>query len=248
MNKFENSVKDKELSEDKIIERSLPPPMEIYNVPKLVPITDPGFCDHPTLSSFDQIPRQYDWIETEPKEELFTPEFIEKINRTILGFSNVKELLQNKDFLFIGTSKIDVKPEKDNQEKSYLLSVIYNYTDNITIEVYHDIDLEKIIKIEQSHYQPAPTQEEIKQAIEIAKMDNFIKDKISDDMNSGAILVGDIDKDSEYYNHRILDVRFGHIHERLPSYQALIDISTKNVIRSGSICSCNSNHNHTGSQ
>ena len=240
MNQF-NLSKNEKINDEKKLERLLPPPFETYNVPKLFPIIDPGFCNHPTLSSFDQTQKVYDSIEITTGEELLTPEFIEKIKQSILGFSEVQELLKDKDYIVIGSSKIDRKSDTDNP---YLVSIIYNYTDNITIEVYHDINLENIMKIDKLYYQPAPTKEEIKQAIEMAKMDNFLQDKISNEMEGGALLVSSINRDDEYYNHRLLDVRFRYIHERLPLYQSLVDLSTKTVIKSGLICSCKNNHNN----
>jgi hypothetical protein len=208
--------------------------------PKLMPITDPGFCGHPTLSNFDQTPKVFDSIETSYEEDTFTPEFMESIKNNILGFAQVKRILHNKDFIFIGTSQVE---EKLENEKSYLISIFYNYTDNVTVEISHDIKLKKIIKIENLSYQPSPTRTEIKQAIEMAKMDKYFQDKNLSDIEGGAIIVNSIDKDSTYYNHRLLDVRFRQIHERLPFYQALVDLSTKSVVNSG-LVSCDSKHNN----
>jgi hypothetical protein len=117
-----------------------------------------------------------------------------------------------------------------------LVYVLYDYTDNFAIEVSLDKDATNIIDVAKYRYQPAPLEEEIERAIALAREDQRLKGKLTDELEGMAILVSPVDPSNPYFSHRQFDVRFGCPDERLPRYNALVDLSLELVLRVGLTC------------
>jgi hypothetical protein len=165
-------------------------------------------------------------------------ERVQQAQATALDADDVRQALNDKRYVAIGTSLI--KDRKANTTS--LMSVFYNYDDNLAVEVSLDEDAQEVTAVAEERYQPAPTQEEINQAIALARgHDNLASESLVEngDLEGTAILVSPEDPMDPNYNHRQFDVRLVHPNERLPRYWALVDLSTETVLKAGSVRSDN---------
>jgi hypothetical protein len=140
-----------------------------------------------------------------------------------------KSLLGGKRHVIIGVSK----QEQKGKLPTYLL-VAYNYDDNHSIEITFTNDLE-VEEVTRTGYQPAPTNEEIERAVQLARKDERIRAFISDDMVGGGILCSPINPGDLQYGNRLLDVRIGYSNERLAVCKALVNLATDTVISASCI-------------
>ncbi|HDR6956406.1 hypothetical protein [Bacillus cereus group sp. BfR-BA-01313] len=210
----------------------LPPPRMLPDG-ELPAVIEPSLRDLRPLSSPDII-EEWEIFPSKPLENQLTEEMVDQAQRLALADSHIKQLLKDKRYISIGAS---LRTNKNSDVESYQLKfVFYNYSDNIAIDVFFDETREKIVKVKEVRYQPAPLQQEIEQAIALARKDRRLAERLTDDMEGNAILVSPLNPTARYYSHRQFDVRFGHPDERLPRYNALVDLSTETVIRAGNVC------------
>jgi hypothetical protein len=161
-----------------------------------------------------------------------TRELAQRAQDTVLGSEEVQQMLDNKRYIAIGASLREDRVENTTS----LLFILYNYTDNLTIEVSLDENGQEVTEVMEARYQPPPLQEEIDQAIQLAREDSRLARRhLSDDLEGSAIVVSSVDPEDPYYNHRQFDVRFGRPDRRLARYGALVDLSTETVLRAGAL-------------
>lgn len=213
----------------------LPPPPGFTRHSDRPPILEPGLKDSGRPADFEGIVEQYDEFEIHLEKDPITPELIRKAQSAVFANSKINQLLTNNRHMPIGLSIVDEKSQNDEHQTISLLFVIYDYTDDKVLEVFLDQDGNTVNEIKESYYQPAPTNEEIEEAIKLAMNDTRIAGSRIEDMERNAILVTDIN-DSKNSRHRILDVRFYYSDERLARYMALVDLSSQIVVKAGPTC------------
>ena len=124
--------------------------------------------------------------------------------------------------------------EKGKDRRITLVAVYYNYDDNSAIEVTLDEEGGRVLRVESSHFQPAPLHSEIDLAIRLAVGHEKLAAPVTDELTANAILVSDDDPASPRHRHRLFDVRFFCLEERLARHMAIVDLSTEEVVRAGS--------------
>jgi hypothetical protein len=145
---------------------------------------------------------------------------IQKAERVSLNNGDVNRLLRNKRYIAIGAS-LRVTSGVDNERIGSVLFVFYNYTDNLTIEVQLDSNVEKVLKVSQKRFQPTATDAELEHAIAIEKRNPKLAKQLSSDLQGNALLLKGVDAYDRqafipYYYHRLFEVSFRRGDERGP--------------------------------
>jgi hypothetical protein len=214
--------------------RYIPPP------PRLLPNDELPAIIEPPLQDLVAFPATSTIEEWEPftcgsVENLLTEELTRRIQNFALADERVSQRLKGKRYIPIGASLLE---KRDDPKSNSVVFILYNYTDNLAVEVLLDSDAQQIIDVFESPYQPAPLQHEIEQAVDLARKDNrlakYLEDQ--DDLEGTAILVSPVDPNNPNYCHRIFDVRFVCPSERLARYMAMVDLSTETVIKVDPTC------------
>jgi hypothetical protein len=172
-------------------------------------------------------------------ENVLTDDLGRRAQATALASARVKRLLATKRYVAIGAS---LRERRDvSKDKAFsLVYVFYNYTDNLTVEATLDRHAKAVASVAESRYQPPPIREEIDQVIALARRDSRLAERLTDEFEAGAIVVSPVDPEDPNYGHRQFDVRFFCPTDRLPSYMALVDLSTERVLKAGPLCSSGS--------
>jgi hypothetical protein len=218
------------------------PPPRILSEGEFPPVIEPPFKDMPPFHMEEGV-EGFEEFESKPAKSQLTEELVRKAQAATLASEQVSQLLADKRYIPIGAGYIDNGDEKLNKSNRketggppQLIFVLYNYTDNLTIEVYLDKDANNVNRVESLRYQPAPLREETEEAIQLARKDQRLADRLTEDLEGAAILVSPVDPEDMHYNHRQFDVRFVRVGDRAPIYMALVDLSIKTVLKAGSVC------------
>lgn len=220
------------------LNRSLLPPPRIRPFTENWPVIEPPFRDQ--RPPYEQEAEEWEAVESSPIPEdelmVLSDELQARVRRAALQDERVRELVVDKRTVVIGAS---LRESKDPEQPATIVFVLYSYDDNQAIEVWLEGDDMEVTEVSTANYQPALLQEEIERALELARRHENLAGRLSDELVGMAIQVTVDDPLDPRYNHRLFDIRFGCADERLPRYQALVDLSTEEVIGSGamdSIC------------
>lgn len=224
------SVNDYDLD---ALNRSLLPPPRIWPAPENWPVFEPPFRDH--RPPYEQEAEEWEAVESseiaEGERMVLADEMLARVREAVLGSERLQRLLADRRYIPIGAT---LQESKDPDSPPTILYVIYDYDTNQAIEVTLDRSLE-ITNLANLQYQPAPLQEEIDRAIELARQHDRLAARLTDDLTGMAILITVDDPQDPRYNHRLFDIRFGCRDERLPRFSALVDLSTETVISAGAL-------------
>lgn len=223
------------MSKENEDERSeLLPPPRLHPHGELHPVTEFSFDDQPGPSWGEQYD-EWERVESTPIEDepILTDELAEEVESIALEHEEVSQLLGDR-YVTIGTS-LRLKRRKDDEPT--LVFVAYDYDDDRTIEAvleYDDDELD-VINVEQASYQPAPVDEELDQAIQLAKEDEWLQKQLTKKLEGSALIVTSNDVDDSRRGHRLFDVRFRRPNNRLPRYRALVDLSAEEVVETSTV-------------
>jgi hypothetical protein len=212
---------------------SLLPPPPILPLGVSRPVIEPPLRDLRPPDTPEQT-EQWEPVSRGPLEiqNQLTEDLAERASDTVLGTEEVRQVLDDKRYIAIGASLREDRVENTTS----LAFILYNYTDNLAVEVSLDENGQEVTEVIEARYQPPPLQEEIDQAIQLAREDSRLATRSRiDDLEGTAIVVSSVDPEDPYYNHRQFDVRFGRPDERLARYGALVDLSTETVLRAGAL-------------
>jgi hypothetical protein len=215
--------------------QQLPPPPRLLPESELPAIIEPPLRDLVTFPGHGTVE---EWQPFEsgpvPAEDQLLPEIVQRAQTVAMAHKEVQGLLDGKKYIPVGASLIETE-DKSARPNRQVLFVFYDYTDNLALEVLLDRNAEKVARVTRAPYQPPPTSEEIDQAITLARQDNRLAGKLTENLEGTAILVSPADPDHPQSSHRQFDVRFGYPDERLPRYSALVDLSTQTVLETGAL-------------
>jgi hypothetical protein len=110
----------------------------------------------------------------------------------------------------------------------------YSYTKNVAVEVrMRDEDVVSVVA--RKDYQPPETDEEIQVAVELAKKDTRLQDKVQDLTGHALVMAPEPGWiwNEPGYGHRVLWVTFAKEGELEPRYWAVVDLSDRNVLKVG---------------
>jgi hypothetical protein len=226
---MENSVYDIDA-----LNRLLSPPPRIQPFVENWPVIEPPFRGQ--SPPYEQDAEEWDAVESSPVPDgelmVLTDEALARIREVALGHEDVQRLLADRRYIAIGGT---LRDSKEPGSRPSVLFILYDYTANETIEVMLERDSLEVIDVATARYQPAPLEEEIGRAIDLARQHEKMADRLTDGLVGTAILVTFDDPRDPRYNHRLFDIRFGCPDERLPRYLALVDLSTEEVISTGRV-------------
>jgi len=181
----------------------------------------------PPLRELGQPPGIYpleDWepVASEPLDEERRTELAERAMRTARAHGQIR----GARYIPIGVSFREDK-EKGTE---WMMAVLFSYSDNRAVEVHLSGDAETVLDVVEAEYQPAPSDEELAQAIALARQDQRVVRRVSDTMRASAILRIGTDPASPLYGRRCFDVGFGCADERSPRVRATVDLSNEAVV------------------
>jgi hypothetical protein len=216
------------------LNRNLLPPPRIQPFVENWPIIEPPFRGQ--IPPHVQDAEEWEDVDSNQVRDdelmIVTDETLARVREGVLRNERLQRLLTDKRYIALGAS---LREDKNPDSSSLILFILYSYSENKVIEVTLDRSSLEITDISTARYQPSPVQEEINQAIAIARLHEKLADQLTDDLIGMAILVTEDDPQNPLHNHRLFDIRFGCPDQRLPKYWALVDLSTEKVIGAGSL-------------
>jgi VCPO second helical-bundle domain len=227
-------------------ERGLPPPPRMLPYGELRPVIEPAFRDQEPPRTQEEV-EEWEPFPSGPLEHVLTDELAQRAEQVALASPEVRRLLAEKRYIAIGASLMDEGDEKPEGEAraqaGTLIFMIYNYTDNMAIQVTLDRNAQSVIRAVERFPDPCPPRSvEIDQAVTLARQDHRLAEHLTEDMEGTAIMVTMADPAHPLYRHRLFDVRFGYSDERLPRQMALVDLSDERVVRAGPVVSTERPH------
>jgi hypothetical protein len=211
------------MNDEQRVELEVPP--RVLTEAEPAPVVEPPLRDMPP---FPGPPVElFESVERGESDHYLAADVVERARALAVTDENVQRRLAGKRHAAIG---VTLRDEKDSEPVA--VAVFYVYDDRTTIEATLDRDGAKVLSVEEADYQPPPVQEEITEAIDLARRDQRLRE-VSNELEGTAILVSPSDPTHEHFGHRQFDVRFGCIDERLPRLAALVDLTTQTVVRVG---------------
>ncbi|MFF8835614.1 hypothetical protein [Streptomyces sp. NPDC015130] len=206
----------------------LPPPgLRSAEIPNLGPRIEPPFIDVPDFSQYltpaDISPVEYESIEPRTNDERRR-----QAVDVALASDRTTGRLDGKRYavLEVGTRSVDRQVE-------HPLVIIYNYTDDEVVEVTVDQVRRAVHDVTVDRYQPALTDPELSQALELAGDAGQLTEADVDVATGVGLIVEDVNIRSPRYGHRLVDLRFGPENQYLPTAFAIVDLSDREVARTG---------------
>jgi hypothetical protein len=213
---------------DRLRPPELPPPgLRSVEIPNLGPRIDPPFVDVPDFSQY-LTPADTSPVDFESLEPRITDESRQQAVDVALASDRTAGKLEGKRYevLEVGTRSLD-------RQTDYPLVIIYNYTDDVVIEVTIDQVRRAVHDVTVERYQPALTASEQSQALEMVRDDGRLPEADIDITTGVGLIVEDVDIRSPRYGHRLVDLRFGPENRYLPTAFAIVDLSNREVARTG---------------
>jgi hypothetical protein len=213
---------------DRLRPPELPPPgLRSVEIPNLGPRIDPPFVDVPDFSQY-LTPADTSPVDFESLEPRITDESRQQAVDVALASDRTAGKLEGKRYevLEVGTRSLD-------RQTDYPLVIIYNYTDDVVIEVTIDQVRRAVHDVTVERYQPALTASEQSQALEMVRDDGRLPEADIDITTGVGLIVEDVDIRCPRYGHRLVDLRFGPENRYLPTAFAIVDLSNREVARTG---------------
>ncbi|WP_157032318.1 hypothetical protein [Kitasatospora cheerisanensis] len=113
--------------------------------------------------------------------------------------------------------------------------IIYDYTENLAVEAVVDLAAGRVAEVRRRRYQPQLTTAEERRAVELVRQDGRLGAYESDLDSGSGIVVDEVDFRSPRHGHRMVDLRFGPMTERLPRAFAVVDLTDQDVVRCGPV-------------
>ncbi|WP_309112718.1 hypothetical protein [Saccharothrix sp.] len=206
----------------------LPPPgLFSADIPNLGPVIDPPFVDVPDFRQYltpaDTRPVDYESLEPRTGDE-----GRRQAVDAALSSDRITGKLDGKRYevLEVGTQALD-------RQTDYPLVIIYNYTDNVVVEATIDPVRRAVHEVREARYQPPLAASEQSQALELVRDDGRLSEAGIDVATGVGLIVEDVNFRSRRYEHRLVDLRFGPANRYLPTAFAIVDLSDREVVRTG---------------
>jgi hypothetical protein len=166
----------------------------------------------------------------EPAENAFDDAAARKMLDHAIELPNVRARFARR-VVIIGVSR---RGEPTKGERYTHVVVGYDYEASLAVEVTLD-ERGKLLGIEEHQYQPPPIQQEIDRALELARSDARISERVSGLQASAIPFAG---ARNELASRRVLDVMFVCRSDRLPRYRAVVDLGAELVLEAGETGAC----------
>lgn len=209
----------------------LPPPgLFSAEIPNRGPVVDPPFVDVPDFSHYLKLPEAIP-VDYEVVQPRVTDESRRMAAELVLESDRVMRRLQDKRYavLEIGTRTVDRETERP-------VVVIYNYTDDLVVEATIDPMRRAVSEVSEEHYQPPLADAELNEALDIVASDAALGESGVDVATGVGLIVEEVNFRSPRYRHRLVDLRFGPPTHYLPVAFAIVDLSARDIVATGTIC------------
>lgn len=154
-----------------------------------------------------------------------------EIRQAALRDTRVRELLGDR-FAYISTDEIELEKDRRRDPSQPLATRVtfFSHTNNVAVEVRMlGLNVENVAR--RQEYQPPEGSDEIATAIDLARRDDRLRDKVQG-LNAAAILTF-LGQGQPGADHRVLYVTFSKEEEDLPRYFALVDLTEGTVLSAG---------------
>ena len=156
-----------------------------------------------------------------------------QLREAALADAQVRRLLGER-FAFISVDELELGKTGGPQTTAELATRLtyFSHTNNVAVEV--RMLGSKVENVERRQgYQPPEGAEEIDLAVQLARQDSRIREKVAG--LEAAALVAFPQKDQPGYGNRVLYVSFAIAGEGLADYMALVDLTTQKVLGAGPV-------------
>jgi len=212
-------------------DRYIEPPPRLYAAAEALPHLG-GLA----LAAYQgELPDEIEPFTASALHDTFDPAVAQEMLKRALGMQKVNDRLTRGRIIPIGVSR---RGETGKGESRTYLVVAYDYSANVAIEIRLD-EHGEFLSMSDEQYQPAPVQKEIDRAIEMARSDARLANKVGTLVGMAIPFAG---ANNEYANRRVLEVLFGCRSERLPKFRAWVDLGTETVLHAGETCECCGEH------
>ncbi len=110
---------------------------------------------------------------------------------------------------------------------------IYNYTDDLAVEVLVDVEAREVLAVSAATAIPALAAAEQDRALDIVRRDGRLTESgVEVDTGTGNI-VEEVNFGDPRHGHRLVDLRFGPRQHRVPTAFAVVDLSAEELVRVG---------------
>jgi hypothetical protein len=225
------------------------PPNELRCAPPLIRVAPSGVFPtifDPPISDLPPQPGPFVYKTDSSLGELvgckYPEDVLKRAQDAALYSEQVQKFLQgNKRYAPIG---VDVVRDPNVDKTTFALArlVIYNYTDDLALEVRINLNDFQITSVTRSRYQPPLSPQELDHAIELATSDNRIAGWLTPEIAASAILANKED-DLDRLQREVL-VLFGSPNARSSQFWCLVDLSDDTIREVGQVPDTEGDQHH----
>jgi hypothetical protein len=206
----------------------LPPPgLFSAEIPNFGPVIDPPFVDVPSFTQY-LTPADTRPVDVEALEPRITDETRRQAVDSALATDRVTGRLDGKRY-----EVLEVGTQARDRQTDYSLVIIYNYSDDVVVEAVIDPVRRAVLEVSEKRYQPLLADAEQSRALDLVRDDGRLPEAGIDVGTGVGLIVEDVNFRSPRYGHRLVDLRFGPADRYLPTAFAIVDLSDREVVRTG---------------
>jgi hypothetical protein len=207
-------------------ETTLPRPPRVPVLGEPPPVVEPPLLDLPPYEGLDV--DDVEPLDVEVGEGLAGADLVQRVRGVAFRDERVGELLGDKRHVVIGVRAVE---EKEEGAVRFVL-VGYIYDDAAAYEVHlgGERDRLEVVDVRREAYHPAPADEEIEEAIRLARADERVARSLEDGFEAHALLVSDVEQGDEHQGSRRFSVVFGPADERLPRVHVVVDLGSEEIV------------------
>jgi hypothetical protein len=207
---------------------TLPPPGLLRtDIVNLGPVIDPPFSDARDWSEY-LLPYETRPVDFEEVGPSLTEEAGRRALELAMASEDVRRELEGKRYEVMGVGLRSL-----DRETEHPVVVIYNYTDDVVIEAFVDLAENRLLRLASEDYQPPLSASELSQALELVRRDRRLAEAGIDVDTGVGLVVEEPNFRSPTYRHRLVDLRFGPEHRRIPTAWAIVDLSSQELLSTG---------------
>lgn len=160
-------------------------------------------------------------------------DFFDRAKDSVITSDQVRPLLLGKSYGVVNLEFVR-SPAESKQEPALVHMTIYNYTDDITLDIHFNFHDLCITSVKQAQYQPPLNAQELDHAISIAMGDKKIAAWLTSEVRATGIQVTNQGPDPKRQHRQVL-VLFGAVDDTSARYWALVDLSNSTVREVGKV-------------
>jgi hypothetical protein len=160
-------------------------------------------------------------------------EFFNRAKDAVIADEQVRPHLINKNYGLVSIQVVR-GPNDSKQEPTLARLVIYNYTDDLTLDVYFSFHDLRVTSVKEARYQPPLSPQELNHAIQIAKGDEKITEWLTPHLTATGIQVTEPRTDQEGPYRQVM-VLLGAAEDSSARFWCLVNLSKGTVCQVGKV-------------